>query len=93
MLRSSELIIRFVKLGCEGQQACATSQKFDQVVHGSALELSGKKSTSAHLFRAHLSVSAEQISSSHSGSVQKCTHCGRAHFLFLIAWTLRPGPR
>ena len=82
MLRSSELIIRFVKLGCEGQQACATSQKFDQVVHGSAL-----------LPRTYLSVSAEQISSSHSGSVQKCTHCGRAHFLFLIAWTLRPGPR
>ena len=44
MLRSSELIIRFVKLGCEGQQACAPSQKFDQVVHGSALELSGRKS-------------------------------------------------
>ena len=47
MLCSSELIIRFVKLGCEGQQACATSQKFDQVVHGSALELSGRNS--AHL--------------------------------------------
>ena len=60
MLRSSELIIRFVKLGCEGQQACAPSQKFDQVVHGSALELSGLRIPRT------LSVSAEHlISSSH----------------------------